>query len=155
MDAVTYPNEEVIHEINESFVPLKLECNFGKPTELMKKYHVRWTPTLYIVEPAGSPRFHNVGFLPPEELLGHLELILAMDKFDRGQSEAAMNQLHMIPQKYSATNAAPQAIYYIGVAKYKKTREKRYLKEMYQNLADRYPDTLWAKKASPYSEIQD
>lgn len=155
MSTVTYQNDEVIHEINERFVPLKHECNFVEPTELMKKYHVRWTPTLYILDRQGRPQFHTVGYLPPEELVGHLELFRAMEVFDSGQLEQAAVQLRDIAEKYSGSSAAPQAIYYEGVAKYMKDHDSRHLKRGFVEIRKRYPESIWAKKATPYADEPD
>jgi thioredoxin-related protein len=155
MSTVTYQNDEVIHEINEWFIPLKLECNFVQPTEFMKKYHVRWTPTLYILDTEGRPQFHTVGYLPPEELVGHLELFRAMATFDQMQLEQAAVQLRDIAEKYPASGAAPKAIYYEGVAKYMKEHDGRYLKRAFIEIRERYPESIWSKKASPFREEPD
>jgi hypothetical protein len=152
MSTVTYQNDEVIHEITERFVSLKLECNFNEPTEFMKNYHVRWTPTLYILDTEGRARFHTVGYLTPEELVGHLELFRAIETFDRGQLEQAAAHLRDIAEKYSASDAAPQAIYYEGVAKYMKEHDGKHLKRALIEIRGRYPESIWAKKASPYTE---
>ncbi|RJP19852.1 MAG: hypothetical protein C4520_12245 [Candidatus Abyssobacteria bacterium SURF_5] len=155
MDTVTYPTDEVIQEINDLFVPLKSQCNFVKPTELMKKYRVRWTPTLFVLEQDGNPRFHTVGYMPPAELVGQLELIRAMENFDIGQLELAMAELRSVADRYPASAAAPQAIFYEGVARYKQTHEPKHLKRVYVELQKRYPGSLWAKKATPCEEAPD
>jgi hypothetical protein len=153
MSTVTYPEEHVIREVTEQFVPLKLECNFQKPTELMKKYHVRWTPTLFVLEEDGKPRFHSVGFLPPEELVGRLELIRAMELFDRGELETASMRLREVADIFSTSAAAPQALYYENVANYMRTHDAKYLKQAHLKLRERYPESLWAKKSTPYADI--
>jgi thioredoxin-related protein len=155
MDTVTYPNEEVVHEITEYFIPLKMECDFKRPTGMMQKYHVRWTPTLLFLESDGRPRFHTVGYMPPEELVARLELVRIMEEFDRGRLQAASERLREIANRFPTTHAAPQAIYYEGVALYLKTHNAKYLKKIFVKLNERHPESLWAKKASPYAEIPD
>ncbi|GAB4332567.1 MAG: hypothetical protein Kow0099_04350 [Candidatus Abyssubacteria bacterium] len=155
MDAVTYPNDSVIREISENFVPLKLACNFAKPTDLMKKYHVRWTPTLFVLGPDGSARWHSVGYMPPDELAAHLELHRAMERFDKGQFEVAISQLRGVVDKHSKTSAAPQALFYIGVAGYKSSRDPKKLKQMHLEIKQKYPDDLWTRKSTPYGDIPD
>jgi hypothetical protein len=142
-------------EVMEHFVPLKLECNFQKPTDLMKKYHVRWTPTLYVLESDGSPRFHTVGYMPPDELAAHLELVLAMNQFDGRKMDSAISQLRELIEKYPGTAAVPQAIYYEGVANYMKSHNSKHLKKIYLRLREHYPESLWAKKSLPYADLSD
>jgi hypothetical protein len=155
MDTVTYPNEEVIREIREYFIPLKMECDFKRPTEMMKKYRVRWTPTLLVLESDGRPRFHTIGYMPPEELVAQLELLRIMEEFDRGRLQSASERLREIANRFPATHVAPQAIYYAGVALYLKTHDAKHLKRIFVELSERRPESLWAKKASPYAEIPD
>jgi thioredoxin-related protein len=153
MREVTYPNESVISMIAENFVPLMLQCNFAKPTELMKKYHVRWTPTLLALDVDGKPRYHTVGFMPPDELIAHLALIGAMANFDGGKFGDAITRLRAIVQKHPQSSAAAQAIFYEGVAGYKKSHDAKKLKQAYLELKEKYPESLWAKKAIPYADI--
>ncbi|MBI4831680.1 MAG: hypothetical protein HY801_09035 [Candidatus Lindowbacteria bacterium] len=153
MDTVTYPNADVQKMISDNFIPLKLQCNFAKPTDMMRKYHVRWTPTLMVLGSDGNARYHMVGYMPPEELVPELALLRAMEKFDKGDFKTALQQLREVVDKHPNTSAAPQALFYIGVAGYKSTRDPKKLKETHLELKQKYPDNLWAKKSMPYGEI--
>lgn len=155
MDAVTYPQQAVRQTINENYVPLKLQCNFAKPTDLMKKYHVRWTPTLLVLNSDGKARFHTVGYMPPEELVAQLELLRAMERFDEGQFETALSELRGVVDNHSTTSAAPQALFYWGVAGYKSSKDPKKLKRMHTEIKENYPQDLWAKKSVPYADIPD
>src|SRR2546423_639106 len=46
------------------------------------------------------------------------------------------------------TGAAPEALYWAGVARYKATNDPSALEQTAQAFAQRYQDTAWAKKAS-------
>ena len=153
MREVTYPNEDVIHMISENFVPLMIQIDFVKPNEFMKKYHVRWTPTLYVLDAEGQPLHHTVGFLPPDELVAHLALVRAMDRYNHNRFDDAIAQLREVVNKHPQSSAAPQAIFYEGVAGYKSSHDAKKLKAIYLELKAKYPDSLWAKKAIPYGDI--
>jgi thioredoxin-related protein len=153
MDAVTYPNEAVQKMLSESFVALKSPCSFAKPTDMMKKYHVRWTPTFVILDPDGNARHHMVGYMPPEELVAEIALLRAMEKLDKGDFKTAIEQLREIADKNPNTGAAPQALFYLGVAGYKSSHDPKKLKETHLELKKKYPENLWAKKSTPYGEI--
>lgn len=153
MREVTYPNEDVINAITENFVPLMIECNFVKPNELVKQYHVRWTPTLFVLEPDGKPLYHVVGFMPPDELVASLALVRAMDRYNHNRFDVAIAQLREIVNKYPQSDAAAQAIFFEGVAGYKSSHDAKKLKQAYLELKQKYPQSLWAKKAIPYADI--
>ncbi len=153
MREVTYPNEGVISTITEKFVPLMIQCDFVKPNELMKRYHVRWTPTLFVLDQEGQPQHHIVGFMPPDELIACLALVRAMDRYNHNRFNDAIAQLREIVNKYPQSDAAAQAIFFEGVAGYKGSHDAKKLKQAYVELKEKHPQTLWAKKAIPYADI--
>ncbi len=153
MREVTYPNEHVISFISENFVPLMIQCDFAKPNEYMKQYHVRWTPTLFVLEPDGKPLYHIVGFLPPDELIAHLALVRAMDRYNHNRFDDAITRFREIVNKHPQSDAAAQAIFFEGVAGYKSAHDGKKLKQAYLELKEKYPQSLWTKKAIPYADI--
>ena len=50
------------------------------------------------------------------------------------------------------TDAAPEALYWAGVARYKATGDAAALAETAAEFANRYQDSAWAKKASVWSK---
>jgi hypothetical protein len=53
---------------------------------------------------------------------------------------------------FPETEAAPQALYWAGVARYKGTKDGKALAETANAFAGRYTDSSWAKKASVWSK---
>src|SRR5512135_701950 len=77
MDAVTYPNDEVVKFISGKIVPLRVTSD-AQP--LSSDFNIAWTPSLITLDSNGKEHHRTVGFLPPEELIP--SLILGMGKCD-------------------------------------------------------------------------
>src|SRR5438477_5801496 len=76
MDAVTYPHESVIREIEGKFVPVKLES--GKNAEISRRMGIRWLPGLVACDADERPMHTVVGFLPPRDLITELTFARAI-----------------------------------------------------------------------------
>jgi hypothetical protein len=148
MDAVTYPKPAVIRYISENLIPLRVPHDH-KP--LAERFQVKWTPTLVTVDAEGNEHHRTVGFLEPEELVASLMLGRAKSAFDLDDHVAALEHLDAIIRDHSASAAAPEAIFLQGVSRYKHTHEARPLKEAYETLKARYPNSEWTMRAHPYS----
>ena len=53
-----------------------------------------------------------------------------------------------LAEKYPKSDIAPEAVYYLGVSRYKKTEDPSHLKNANEELKRKYPDNVWTKKAS-------
>lgn len=51
-------------------------------------------------------------------------------------------------ESYPNTDAAPEALYWRGVARYSETHDPKELKELGHEFRQRYQQTGWAKRAS-------
>ena len=147
MDAVTYPNPDVVAFVESSVVPLRLPFDH-KP--LSEEFQVKWTPTLVTLDGDGKEHHRTVGFLPPEELIPSLLLGKAKVNFDLDNFESAIETLKDILKTHSKSDSAPEAIYLLGVSRYKSTHEAKPLKDAYEKLQADYPDSEWTKRAYPY-----
>lgn len=64
------------------------------------------------------------------------------------EAEGLYNQ---VIQGYPNSTAAPEAIYWAGVSKYRNTNDHHVLGEVPKLLQQKYPDSVWAKKAIPWA----
>lgn len=147
MDAVTYPQHEVIEFVNQAVIPLRVASN----TEpLATNFNLKWTPTLITLDPDGKEHHRTVGFIMPEELIPSLLLGIAKVHFDRDMFSEALANLETLLSKYPKCDAAPEAIFFRGVAKYKATHDAKPLKHAYELLEANFPGAEWTKRAYPY-----
>jgi tetratricopeptide (TPR) repeat protein len=147
MGAVTYPDESVVRFINEHLVPVQL-LHDQEPEA--SHYHVKWTPTILILDEQGEEHHRILGFLPSEEFIPALLLGIGKSRFDLDRLDEALNNFKEVLTKFADSDFAPEALYYRGVCLYKLAHDARPLKEAYEELEHDYPRSEWAKRASPY-----
>ena len=147
MDAVTYPDSRVIEFIQKKIIPLQVPYNHQP---LSSEFNVKWTPTLVTLDEEGKEHHRTLGFLGPEELIPSLLLGMAKVHFDLEQFAPALAGLEALLAEYPKSDAAPEAIYLRGVARYKSSHEVKHLKDAYELLQAQYPGSEWTKRAYPY-----
>jgi tetratricopeptide (TPR) repeat protein len=147
MDAVTYPNPEVVKFIQDHVVPLRLAFD---ATPESVDFNVKWTPTLVVLDPEGTEHHRTTGFLASEELMSMILMGTGKTHFDREEFEQAITSLDLVLREYSQSDSCPEAIFYRGVSRYKSTHDAQPLKEAYEKLHSEYPSSEWANRAAPY-----
>jgi outer membrane protein assembly factor BamD (BamD/ComL family) len=119
----------------------------------VKRYGVKWTPTIIFLDLDGDEHHRFVGFLPPEDFIAQIILGKGKVEFDGDHYEQAMQFFQEILVRYPRADAAPEAQYYLGVTKYKASHDPKELKLGWEGLQRDYPNSEWAKKAQVYSLI--
>jgi tetratricopeptide (TPR) repeat protein len=147
MDAVTYPNLDVIQFIQGHVVPVRLPFD-AKPEA--DTFNVKWTPTLIMLDHDGGEHHRTTGFLAPEELLPMILLGIGKTHFEREEFTEAITSLDTLLKDYPKSDSAPEAIYYGAVSRYKSTHKAQPLKEAYEKLQAEYPSSEWTRRAAPY-----
>jgi outer membrane protein assembly factor BamD (BamD/ComL family) len=112
---------------------------------------VQWTPTVIVADPEGRERYRFEGYLPAEDFLAQLELGLGKSAFANGDFAAAERYFRDVATKFPKSDTAPEALYWMGVSKYKRTNDAGALKETAQAFRSQYRDSQWAKKASVWA----
>ena len=146
MDAVSYPQKAVQEFIREHIIPVRVPFD----TTLAKEFKVTWTPTLVTLDWNGQEHHRTVGFLAAEELVASLMLGSAKVCSDLELFDKAFGSLGKLLSAYSASDAAPEAIFVRGVCGYKSTHNPAPLKQAYEQLQKQYPQSEWTKRAYPY-----
>jgi len=147
MDTVSYPNPKVIDFFSKHLIPVRVLIS-SKPRP--QKFRVQWTPTLVLLDEEGEEHHRTVGFLAPEELLPSLMLGIGKSYFDRELFTESEQILGQLLKEYSRSDAAPEATYYLGVSRYKRTHSPGELKKTVEALQKNFPGSEWAKRASVY-----
>lgn len=147
MAAVTYPDTKVIGFISENMIPVQVLFD-AQP--LSTDFNVKWTPTLVTLDSEGKEHHRTVGFLSPGELIPSLLLGIAKSYFEMDRFEEALQNIDKLLAEYPKSDSAPEAIYLLGVCRYKSTKDPKPLKEAYEKLSAEYPSSEWTKRAYPY-----
>ena len=119
----------------------------------MNRYNIKWTPTILVLDADGDEHHRFVGFLPPEDFVGQVILGKGKAEFNVDYFEHAIQCFQEILIQYPKTEAAPEAQYYLGVAKYKASHDPKELKLGLEVLQRDYPGSEWTKKARVYALI--
>lgn len=150
MDAVTYPDEHVIKFIHEHFIPLRLP---NDDIPFAAEYSCFWTPTLLVLDHEGKQFQRSIGFLEPDEMIPLLKVGLAKFHFAKGHHDTAKLQLDEVLKSYPGSDAAPEAMFFLGVNQYKAKNDPGELKKAYEALQQKYPQSTWAKRSAPYRKL--
>jgi hypothetical protein len=145
-----YPDERLARFIMEKLIPVRLHvrdqaADFQKFGE---RYEAQWTPTILLLDPDGTERHRVEGFVDATALLAQLELGLGKSAFKRQDWKTAEEHYRAVAQRYGTTDAAPEALYWSGVARYKATGDAAALADTARAFSERYQDSPWATKAS-------
>jgi thioredoxin-related protein len=146
LENTTYPNEEIISYLNEHFIPVQL--NQSQNLAIFKENEVFWTPTVTVCDAQGTERHRWIGYLPPEEFLPKTKFAcawLAMLSQDWNDASRILNEIVSV-HKHSLS--APAALYWLGVAKWKASRNFDDLSKAWTDLMKKYPRSEAALKAS-------
>lgn len=151
MGAVTYPNEKVAKFVDYNFVPVQIETS---NQAMVEKFKVSWTPTIILLDTEGNEKHREVGFLPPDEFIPAFMVAKGNWYFDREQYDQAMEWYDDALKGYPGSAAAAEAVFYAGVSRYKKSHDPKPLREAYETLTAKFPQSEWTKRAAPYRLIE-
>lgn len=149
--ATTYLDSNVCFYVENHFIPLQVD--FNKNKALVKRFGVKWTPAIVILDADGDEHYRFIGFLKPEDFAGQIMLGRGKAEFNLDHLEQAVQCLQEILVRYPKTDAAPEAQYWLGVSKYKASHDPDELKLGFEVLQRDYPQSEWTKKAQVYALI--
>ena len=144
-----YSNPQVVEFIKTHFVPVRVHVReqHEEFQRLGARFSAQWTPAILMIDADGVVRHRIDGFLPAEDFLTQLILGLGHAAFAAGQFATAEERFRDVVDQHAFADAAPEALYWAGVARYKAGGDAKVLKETADAL-EKYPDSAWAKKAS-------
>jgi hypothetical protein len=149
-----YSNADVARFIDARFIPVRVHVReqADEFKRLGARYSAQWTPTVLIIDEGGVERHRIEGFLPVDDFLAQLKLGLARAAFARSDFAEAERLFRDVVSSHPQSEAAPEALYWAGVAKYKATGDPAALAETYGQFQTQYKDTSWATKASVWGK---
>lgn len=140
--------------IESHFVPVRVHVREQAVDfkRLAERYTAPWTPTILLLDSEGTERHRIEGFLPADDFLAQLSLGLAKLAFAGKDYQEAERRFREVVDTYPNSEAAPEALYWAGVSRYKTTGDGSTLAETARQFSERYVGTSWAKKASVWSK---
>jgi hypothetical protein len=149
-----WPDPRVVRLVNENFITARVHPR-EQPEDFKRfgeRYAAQWTPTILELDPDGQERYRVEGFLPADDLLVQLELGLGHMAFKEGRFTDAERWFKDVTDRSPETEAAPEAVYWAGVSRYKGNNDAKALADTAQAFDRRYQTSSWAKKASVWKK---
>ena len=131
---------------------VSVKIHIKEEPKTFERFGAQWTPTIQVLDADGTKRHQFEGFLPADDFLSQLELGLAHSAFARQQWKEAENRYDQIVKTLPASDAAPEALYWLGVSRYKSSGDPSALQQTAEAFKTRYRDSTWAKKASVWAK---
>ena len=145
-----YPNFQDQRDVQEHVVAVRAHVKEQPEAfrTLGDRYDAHWTPTILILDADGEERHRIEGFLPEDDFLAQLALGVAKAAFSHSRFPEAEEDFKQVVARHADTDAAAEAQYWAGVARYKATGDAKALADTARSFRERYAGTSWAKKAS-------
>ena len=105
---------------------------------------------MLILDSNGKERFRIEGYLPKDEFRAQLELALARVAFMSKNWADAEHRYGEVVERYPNSKAAPEALYWKGVSRYKATNDHTVLGELPGQFEEKYPNSSWALKTAAW-----
>jgi len=144
MDTVTYPDPRVVSFVRDHFVAVKLPVK--KHANVAAEYFVVWTPAIILADNRGKAHDRIEGYLEPELLIAHLSLGLGKYWLHLKKSEEAAHRFEEVAQRHMDSEIGAEALYWLGVADYRRTKDPKQLHLSWDMLAARAPNSEWARR---------
>ena len=125
---------------------MPLHAHIKEHPVYFKRFDSVWTPSVNILDWHGDERFRIEGYLPKDEFRAQLELGLARVSFMNKNWADAEQRYTAVLDRYPDSKAAPEALYWKGVSRYKATNDHTILGELPAMFKEKYPDSTWALK---------
>jgi hypothetical protein len=149
----TYPDRQVADYLNSHFIALQL--NQSEHPLLFDDNRVIWTPTITIRDAPGVEQDRWTGYLPPQEFLPRVKLAQARMTLSAGDWSRAAELFHAITIMYPKSFVAAESYYWLGVARWKVSRNSGDLTAWWEKLIEEHPESEAALKASCLSSLKD
>ena len=148
MGAVTYPQPEVVQLVTERFIPMRFNIKEHHPDfkEALGQGKVLWCPLFVYRDGRGSELRRSVGFLPADEFLAELKLVLGLAALTHGRIDEALSCFDGAAAEFPETSAAPEALYWAAAAIYRTGGVAAVIRR-WDDLVARYPESTWARRA--------
>ncbi len=140
-----YPDPKIAGFVSDRFIPVRQHVKTHP--QAMERFDVQWTPTILTLDANGKERHRVEGFLDADALLAQLRLGYAHAAFAGSKWDEAERAFEEVAGS-ADTEGAPEAAYWAGVTRYKRSGDANELGATHKRLNEKFAGSAWAKKAS-------
>src|ERR1700722_14094801 len=120
-------------------IPVQIDNSQAASNVFLHGIHHIWTPDVRIVHHDGVELYRFDGFLPPPEFMARVQCAYAMAYLRTKRFNEAEKLYVDVLTRFSTSYAAPEALYYLGVTRYRRDPDSDELLTQWANLRSRYP----------------
>jgi len=143
LEATTYKDQKVIDEMNEWFVPLKLDLI--KDREVRKSLGAYWTPVIYFLDQNGNSYYHFNGYLPADEFRAMMRLGITETIMPRGRYDDIIKIIEKDLDELAGTSFYPKLLVAAETARYIKIKDNSQLRKTLKEIQNKHPESTEAK----------
>lgn len=143
---MSYSQKFVGEIVERHSVAVKIDNSQESAKPLLARFHHVWTPDLHVLADDGAGLYHWNGYLPPAEFAARLLVAFGQARLRLRQFDAADALFSDALTRFPTAFAAPEAQYFLGVTRYRKSGEGKDLLQGWHDLEKTYPGTEWAAK---------
>jgi len=143
LEATTYKDQKVIDEVNEWFVPLKLDLI--KDREVRRSLGAYWTPAIYFLDQSGNSYYHFNGYLPADEFRAMLRLGVTETIMPRGKYDDIIKIIDQELEELKSTSFYPKLLVVRETVRYIKTKDNSQLRKTLKEIQNTYPHSTESK----------
>jgi len=150
MDTVTYPDRRVTALLASRFNVVRIDVKNVLPEqrEIVRLARPLWTPTVAFLAGGNEVR-RAVGYLPPHDFLAEAHIALGQIELLHQNFDEAFT----IFREAADTYASAEALFWAGVAAFKRVRTFDVLRPVWDEVAAKYPDSPWARRADVWGIV--
>ena len=128
-----------------------MEAHIKEHPAWFKRFDAVWTPTVLVLDANGDECWRIEGYLPKDEFRAQLLMGLARVFVMQKKWAEAENLFAQVVDRFADTTTAAEALYWRNVSAYSQSHEAGPLHSVATELRQKYPDSVWAKKASVWA----
>lgn len=129
---------------------MPVEAHIKEHPVWFHRFEAVWTPTVLLLDSDGKERVRLEGYLTPSDFVASLENGLGRISFVRKKYADAERWYGDVLARFGQSHAAPEAMYWRAVARYKATNDHSVLGKVADELRATYPSSVWASKSVPW-----
>ncbi len=149
LDSIVYPDKNVEDVVLSYTVPVKINVTENKKDA--EEYNVKWFPNLILGRVKKEKLIEDyryIGYLPVEDFVATIKIAVAICNFNDNKFSEAEKIFADVLDKYPGTTYEAEALYWLGVTKYKMKKDPAPLKELWNTILTKHSTTIWAKKVA-------
>jgi hypothetical protein len=144
MDTVTYPDPHVVAFVEQYCVPVRIQVKEHKT--LARDFLVSWTPNLVLVDDRNRVHHRLEGYFDPLACLAQLSIGVGKFRLNDARYIEAAERFAAVSARHQDTESGAEALYWLGVSRYRETHDKAVLAAEWKRLATTHSLSPWAER---------